>query len=307
VVSAEPPSTKPQFGPLFGQISGLARLAHPCQATFERRQRDIHAVTRLSPTTFFGTIPKNHQHRHVCIRFKDESRGVNESLTREITGKSMEKRPHTLIKHLSIGLSPPPGAISNIITIGFLNLLFCLPATIAGQNNLFLADPQLQLYHNSTRTCAITSTYHLLRELGQGQSLSEIEKSVEIDYSGSTGAAVCRYLEALNVPYVAVKTDDFKAILSCLRPNKRGAILHFDKQSHFVAVKKNDDGSFALFDGASVIQNNVPDVLAERFSGSAILAGNNVRCVFYARSVLGNAVVFDCRSDGLCFGQIVSQ
>ncbi|UCG46688.1 MAG: hypothetical protein JSU94_14425 [Phycisphaerales bacterium] len=178
----------------------------------------------------------------------------------------------------------------------FLFFVLLLPPrsslALEAEHKPFLANAELGLYYDKTRACAVTSTYYLLREVGRSASLSEIARNIRVGQDGSNAADICAYLKALDVPYLAVKTASLDAITSSLAPAKRAAILHVDKESHFLTVNRRKDGSLVAFDGVEVIGDNVGTLLKQRFSGSAIIAGANVRWAFYAKLAAGRIVLF---------------
>ncbi|MBN2590142.1 MAG: hypothetical protein JXA96_09780 [Sedimentisphaerales bacterium] len=134
-------------------------------------------------------------------------------------------------------------------------------------------------FRNGTRTCAISSVFYLLKELGKNKSLYEIQTNIEISENGSNASHICEYMEKLNISHIVFKTNNLKNIFSLISPGKRCAILHVDNGTHFLFVKKKNDGTLIVFDGKDFIQGDIENKLKERFSGFVIMAGKDVKWI----------------------------
>jgi len=140
-------------------------------------------------------------------------------------------------------------------------------------NDPLLVDKELDLYENEENLCGVISLYHSLWEIGYEVSLRDILSNVAVGERGTPLSAMCKYLDKCKVPYHAVKANTVETILRVLKFKENTAILHVDKGTHFLTVKKTVDGNAVAVDGTMVIRDNAVKTLNARFSGMALIVG----------------------------------
>jgi len=145
---------------------------------------------------------------------------------------------------------------------------------VAGES--LLVDTELRLFRPWRNACGATCVYLALKELGHSPSLSSILAHVPVK-EGSTLAELRNYVSTHGVKCLAIRAAGIAPVVSALKHGQCCAIVHVDQGTHFVMAKRTRSGQIVVLDGHEVLRDGMVEKLRVRFSGTALLLGDQTR------------------------------